>query len=76
MDHSHVIKNITGYNIVLDDDNVSIIFLLLMIRSFESSRKHSRFLPQDRTFIKSAIETRIRVVIQVIQAQRTVAPIQ
>lgn len=76
MDHSHVIKNITGY-IVLDDDNVSFeqqkTFFSFLIATHNDV--FSRFPQPDRIFIKSAIAIHIQAVIRVTQVRHTAVPI-
>lgn len=77
MDHSHVIKNITGY-IVLDDDNVSLFFIILKsIRVIKTMffPSLSRFPRPDRIFIKSAIAIHIQAVIRVTQVRHIAVPI-
>lgn len=72
MDHPHVIKNLTGYNIVLDDDNVSIISVTCDKKAFNWV-VFCRFPPRDQIFIKSAIVIHTQAVIRVTRAQHTAA---
>jgi hypothetical protein len=75
MDHSHVIKNITGY-IVLDDDNVSVVEKLSLIKKKKLNiLRLSRFPRPDRIFIKSAIAIHIQAVIRVTPVRLTAVPI-